>query len=253
MSPVGSIYNNLMAPKPQPPPYNKVAKLVMKVEVETVQLRSKEGEPAIRPGKKYPYYPLLNRTVETVGGDGSSSGSSSPASPPSSPSSSTRRSSSSSSSKSPTSSPGVPVPVPSPTASTASSGLSYDSYSPSSPLSRSSDSEAENETELRIVGIIHEDGEVTMLEGVDVGDSTTSGSSSSSSSSQASLLRSLGITSNGSGPMQIPAGTKVIYAGGPSYRGWTRKKNKFTRRETDRPNYRALRLAEAEAEQQQNE
>jgi hypothetical protein len=88
MAPAGGFYDFLMAPKPKPqaPPYNKVAKYpVMTVEVETVLLREPSGRPAKKKGK-YPYYPVLERTVERVdsssegksgGGDASSSAASS--------------------------------------------------------------------------------------------------------------------------------------------------------------------------------
>lgn len=64
-----------MAPKPKPqtPPYNKVAKYpAMTVEVETVLLRQPSGRPA-KKERKYPYYPVLERIVERVGGGGDSS------------------------------------------------------------------------------------------------------------------------------------------------------------------------------------
>ncbi|KAK4032504.1 hypothetical protein C8A01DRAFT_41045 [Parachaetomium inaequale] len=52
MSPASSLYN-LMVPKPKPPPYNKVAKLAMTVEVETVQLRARGvGGPALETGEE---------------------------------------------------------------------------------------------------------------------------------------------------------------------------------------------------------
>jgi hypothetical protein len=88
MAPAGGFYDFLMAPKPKPqaPPYNKVAKYpVVTVEVETVLLREPSGRPAKKKGK-YPYYPVLERTVERVdsssegksgGGDASSSAASS--------------------------------------------------------------------------------------------------------------------------------------------------------------------------------
>jgi hypothetical protein len=93
MAPAGTFYDFLMAPRPKPqaPPYNKVAKYpVMTVEVETVLLREPSGRPAKKKGK-YPYYPVLERTVERVdssseegrsgrsgdGGDASSSAASS--------------------------------------------------------------------------------------------------------------------------------------------------------------------------------
>jgi hypothetical protein len=74
MSPAGNFLNLLMAAKPkqQAPKYNKVAKFpVMTVEVETVLLREPSGRPA-KLERKYPYYPLLEKTVERVGGDSSS-------------------------------------------------------------------------------------------------------------------------------------------------------------------------------------
>jgi hypothetical protein len=72
MSPTSSsIYNLLALASPAPPPYNKVAKerLSMTVEVETVQLRKKDGGQAVNKEKKFPYYPVLQRTVEWVGNE----------------------------------------------------------------------------------------------------------------------------------------------------------------------------------------
>jgi hypothetical protein len=60
-------------PKPQTPPYNKVAKYpVMTVEVEAVLLREPNGRPA-RKERRYPFYPVLGRIVERVGEDDYSS------------------------------------------------------------------------------------------------------------------------------------------------------------------------------------
>lgn len=47
MPSANSLYN-LIAPKPQPPPYNKVAKLNMTVEVETVQMQPDKALPLPR-------------------------------------------------------------------------------------------------------------------------------------------------------------------------------------------------------------
>lgn len=79
-SPLSPLLNLMTSkPKQQAPPYNKVAKLpVMTVEVETVLLREQgSGRPAKKQAK-YPHYPLLDRTVERVGGGGEG-GSPSPA------------------------------------------------------------------------------------------------------------------------------------------------------------------------------
>ncbi|KAK4237367.1 hypothetical protein C8A03DRAFT_34697 [Achaetomium macrosporum] len=43
MSLTNGLYNIMAPKKPAPPPYNKAAKLVMTVEVETVQLRDEES------------------------------------------------------------------------------------------------------------------------------------------------------------------------------------------------------------------
>ncbi|KAL2177706.1 uncharacterized protein P884DRAFT_18098 [Thermothelomyces heterothallicus CBS 202.75] len=45
MSPTSSLYS-LLVPKPQPPPYNRVAKLTMTVQVETVALQPDKATPA---------------------------------------------------------------------------------------------------------------------------------------------------------------------------------------------------------------
>jgi hypothetical protein len=83
MSPTSSsIYNLLALASPAPPPYNKVAKkrLSMTVEVETVQLRKKDGGQAVNMEKKFPYYPVLQRTVEWVGNEEDNGGCLSPGS-----------------------------------------------------------------------------------------------------------------------------------------------------------------------------
>ena len=70
MTSASSLYNLLFVPKPQPPPYNPISKLVMKVETETVQIRNVPGGAALEPEKNYPHYPVLERKLETVEGDG---------------------------------------------------------------------------------------------------------------------------------------------------------------------------------------
>lgn len=51
------------------PPYNKTAKLVMTVEVETVQVRECEGGRPLAAAHRYPHYPVVGRSVEVVDGD----------------------------------------------------------------------------------------------------------------------------------------------------------------------------------------
>ncbi|AEO60832.1 hypothetical protein MYCTH_2310474 [Thermothelomyces thermophilus ATCC 42464] len=46
MSPTSSLVYSLLVPKPQPPPYNRLAKLTMTVEVETVALQPDKATPA---------------------------------------------------------------------------------------------------------------------------------------------------------------------------------------------------------------
>lgn len=48
---------------PAPPKYNPPAWARATVEVETVQVRETDGGRRLRPGKQYPYYPVVERTV----------------------------------------------------------------------------------------------------------------------------------------------------------------------------------------------
>ncbi|SPQ25439.1 f0c50ff5-e606-4713-934a-7c2ae4320587 [Thermothielavioides terrestris] len=63
----------LMTPKPPVPPYNRpvaAGELGMTVEVEIIQVRDPASGRALRTGRAYPYYPVLERRVEVVGGGG---------------------------------------------------------------------------------------------------------------------------------------------------------------------------------------
>jgi hypothetical protein len=287
MSPASSLYN-LFVPKPQPPPYNKISKLVMKVETETVQIRNVPGGPPLDPEKNYPHYPVLERTLETVGGDGavltSETTTMSPKSWGSSWYNSSYASSSASSevddeddapswqwrprserqSGSPSSSevssnntPSLwrwrskqnkePKP-PSFSPSAKSSALYRRSGSVSSFSSLGSFSSGSaslscpgSETETRIAGVVKSNEQVKMVKGdgivleEDLEDVT-------STESWPEPVRKL------AGPERNNA---VIHAPGPPYAGWTMKKNKFTRREQFRPNYRAIHLAELEEKRRQ--
>ncbi|KAH6856025.1 hypothetical protein B0I37DRAFT_66932 [Chaetomium sp. MPI-CAGE-AT-0009] len=234
---------NLFVPKHQPPPpYNKVAKLVMSVEVETVQIRNGPGDAAIRPERNYPHYPMVERRVEMVEGDGTVlSREITPISHHQSPGSSWR--SSSTSSRSSAVSPPRSLPRQlrdrwvgrSMSSSPESSRRRSSSFSSVSSWG-SFDSGSDSGSEIRAVGVVKSDGEMRMFEGGGVvledhlSDSTSTASWPEPVRKLAGRGRNIG----------------VVYNAGPPYAGWTMKKNKFTRRETDRPNYRVMHLAEAE-------
>jgi hypothetical protein len=74
MSLTNGLYNIMGSKNSAPPPYNKAARVVMTVEVETVQLRDEETDELLQTEKHYPYYPLVDRKVEQVGGGGGPGG-----------------------------------------------------------------------------------------------------------------------------------------------------------------------------------
>ncbi|KAK3307282.1 uncharacterized protein B0T15DRAFT_510572 [Chaetomium strumarium] len=90
MSLTNGLYNIMASKNSAPPPYNKAAKLVMTVEVETVQLRDEETGEVLQTEKHYPYYPLIDRKVEHVGGGKGGGDDGPPLSSSSSPSSPAR-------------------------------------------------------------------------------------------------------------------------------------------------------------------
>lgn len=247
MSPTSGLYN-LFVPKRQPPPYNKVAKLVMTVEVETVQIRNVPGGAPVQPERKYPHYPVVECSVETVDGDGTVlTSETTTMNPPPSAGSSWSSSYASSPASSEASNSPEYSSAPWPWSRQKQGKLSESSSSAESSFPRRSgsfssvgsfgsgwSSKSVSESETRVVGVVKSNGKMKMFEGDGVvldehlADPTSPASWPEKVRKLAGRGRNIG----------------VVYNAGSPYAGWTMKKNKFTRRERDHPNYRAMHLEE---------
>ncbi|KAH6632368.1 hypothetical protein F5144DRAFT_593148 [Chaetomium tenue] len=220
MSPTSGLYN-LFVPQRQPPPYNKVAKLVMTVEVETVQIRNTQGGAPLQSERKYPHYPVLERSVETVDGNGNVlTGETTIMNPPPSAGSSWSSSYASSPAASEASDSPEYSSAPWPWSRQKQGKLSESSSSAESSWPRRSGSFSSvgsfgsgwsrsvvSESETRVVGVVKSDGKMKMFEGDGV------------------------VLDEHLADPTSPA-------------SWPEEKNKFTRRERDHPNYRAMHLEE---------
>ncbi|KAK3294273.1 uncharacterized protein B0H64DRAFT_400275 [Chaetomium fimeti] len=227
MSLASDLYNMFVPRRQPPPPYNKVAKLAMTVEVETRRLETVEGDGTV-----------LRREITTMSHQSSGGGSSW----------STSSSSSTFSAVSGPEQQSLPRQLHGRWAkrSICSSPESLPSLRRSDSLSSvsscgsfGSGSNSESGSEIRVVGVVKSGGEMKMFEGGGVVVEDRLEGATSPASWPESVKKLAGRGRN----------IGVVYNSGPPYAGWTPKKNKFTRRESDHtvyPNYRAMHLAEAE-------